>query len=151
PKVLQSAAHRNHFAEHLKSSRYLLIRINTQGRSVFEGVSKALDDLNLLRAIWSFGATLGQWTTRLGSGPRKPIGVIHTGPVYTLHNPDGSVASDDYYWFDPDYSGDQDLFKRDDQWQKLEKDRRWAMKQISRLPYGKGLEELFSRYIAALD
>jgi hypothetical protein len=151
PKVLQSASHRNYFAEHLKSSLYQLIRIETQGRSVFEGVDRAFDDLSLLRALWSFGATRGQWKMRLGKGPRKPIGVIHTGPVHTLHNPDGSPANDNLYWFNPDYTGDLDVFKGDHQWQELEKDRRWAMKQIAGLRYGRELAQLFTRYVSALD
>ncbi len=151
PKVLGSVMHRDHFADHLKSSRYQLVRVATTGRTVFEGVGNALAGLNLLRALWSFGATRGRHTMRLGSGPRKPIGVIHTGPVYTLHNLDGSAANDEYYWFDPDYTRDQDLFRDDGNWAKLEADRRWALRKIDTLPYGKDLEEILLRYIAALD
>lgn len=151
PKVLESESHRHRFAEHLNSSSYQLIRVCTKGRSIFEGVRRALDDLNLLRALWSLVATLGRWTTRFAGRPRRPIGVIHTGPVYTLHNMDGSAANDDYYWFDPDYTADLELFMQDHRWPQIERDRRWALKQMSRLPYGKELEELFARYVAALD
>jgi hypothetical protein len=88
---------------------------------------------------------------RLGSGRRAPIGVIHTGPVHTLHNSDGSAAKDEYYWFDPDYTTDHELFKQHDRWPELEKDRRWAIRRISKLPYRKELEEVLIRYIVALD
>ena len=118
---------------------------------MYEGVGNALDGLNLLRALWSLEATFGRWSMRLGSGPRKPIGVIHTGPVYTLHNPDGSAVNEDIYWFDPDYTRDQDLFRDDGKWKKLEGDRRWATRKLATLPYREDLEELLLRYIAALD
>jgi hypothetical protein len=151
PKVLQSAQHRNYFAEHLKNSRYQLVKVSCSGRTVYEGVGNALDRLNLLRALWSFTATYGRHTMRLGGGPRKPIGVIHTGAVYTLHNPDGSAANDEIYWFDPDYTRDQDLFWDEGKWPKLEADRRWAMRKLASVPYKRDMEEILLRYIAALD
>jgi hypothetical protein len=151
PKVLRSASHRNLFADHFKSTRYQLVRVETKGRTIFEGVGNALNALSLLRAIWSFSATIGRRSIRLGSGKRAPIGVIHTGPLYTLHNRDGSAANDEYYWFDPNYAGDQELFKEDDRWSELEKDRRWAIRRIGNLPYRKELEEVLIRYISALD
>jgi hypothetical protein len=151
PKVFHSAGHQNLFADHFKSTRYQLVRVETKGRTVFEGVGNALNDLGLLRAIWSLAATNGYQSIKLGSGRRAPLGVIHTGPVHTLHNRDGSAANDNYYWFDPDYIGDQELFKPDDEWPELEKQRRWAIRRISNLSYRKELEEVLIRYIAALD
>ena len=77
--------------------------------------------------------------------------MIHTGPVFTLHNLDGTAADERYYWFDSNYIGEQELFCRDERWPELEKDRRWAMRRLSSVPYRKELEELLIRYIAALD
>jgi hypothetical protein len=85
----------------------------------------------------------------LGS-TRKPIGVIHAGPIHTLHKPDGSLAID-LYWYEPDYSGDQKLFKPKNGWAKTEQHRRWAMGRINRLPFAHELENIVGRYVIALD
>ena len=151
PQVLQSAQHRNHFANHLKNSGYRLVKVACSGRTMHETVGNTLDGLNLLRALWSVGATLGRERILPVHGPRRPIGVIHTGAVYTLHNSDGSAADDNVYWFDPDYIRDQELIKDDDKWKEVEKDRRWAMRKIASLPYKRDFEDILLRYIAALD
>jgi hypothetical protein len=151
PKVLLSGGRQNHFADHLKSTRYQLVKVATTGRTITEGIGNALEGLNLLRAIWSFVATFKQWSMRFGSAQRKPIGVIHTGPIYTLHNTDGSVINEEHYWSDPDYTGDQSLFRDNGKWPGIEKTRRWASRKIASLPYRKELEMLFLRYISALD
>jgi hypothetical protein len=159
PKVLRTAQHKDTYAEHFENTRYQLVKVDTEGRTVFEAVGQALDDLSLLRAIWSFTATLGQGSVWSWGTKRKPIGIIHTAPVYTLHLPDGSAANEEYFWFDPGYSGDQPLFDPDGRsprspdsgWARIEKNRRWAMRRISRLPYRSDVERLLLRYIAALD
>ncbi|MGL4464982.1 MAG: hypothetical protein ACRC1K_22750 [Planctomycetia bacterium] len=135
PTILVSTQHRNHFKDHLENSRYRLVRVSCSRRTVFEGVGNALDNLSLLRALWSYAITYGTHTMRLGGGPRRPIGVIHTGAVYTLHNADGSAVSNDIYWGDPDYTRDQDLFWDNGKWDQIEKSRRWAMRKLASVPY----------------
>jgi hypothetical protein len=151
PKILSDESHGRHFSQHLANTKYSHVRIVCKGRTRSEAVREALESLNLLRAIWSFGITRGRWSMRLGSGPRRPIGVIHTGPVHTLHHPDGTAAHDELYWYDPDYTRDLDLFDGGAKWEKLESDRRWAMRRLAMSPYRKDLEEVFLRYVSALD
>jgi hypothetical protein len=159
PTVLRSAMHRNTYAEHLRTTRYPLVRVETEGRTVFEAVGLALDNLSLLRAIWSFAATLGQESAWSWATKRHPIGIIHTGPIYTLHLPGGGAANEESFWYDPAYTVDQPLFSPEDRlhrnsdsgWPRIEKNRRWAMARIARLPYRADFEQLMLRYIAALD
>lgn len=150
PKVLDSPYHRDPFDDHLKSTRYRWVRVDTAARSVDEALNNALDDLNLARSLWSFCATRGIRTLWFAS-KRRPIGVIHTGPLYTLHHTDGSAANDDFYYFDPDYSKDLELFDDRGQWQRIERDRVWATRRLRQLPFGNDLRLLFLRYVAALD
>jgi hypothetical protein len=159
PTALRSAQHRDTYADHLKTTRYRLVKVKAAGRTMFEAVGQALDDLNLLRAVWSFAAKFDEGSRWCWGARRKPIGIIHTGPVYTLHRPDGSAANEDSFWFDPGYAGEQPLFAPEDRrprapqsgWPRIERDRRWAMKRISRLPYRNDIEQLLTRYVAALD
>jgi hypothetical protein len=151
PKVLDSLAHRATFANHLKSTKYRLIKVTTEGRSIFEATGKALNALTLLRGLWSLFSTYGSWSLSVGGPVRKPIGAIHTGPIYTLHLPDGRAASEELYWYDPDYTEDQSLFEHIDRWDAIEKNRRMAMRRLAALPYGREVEELLIRYAVALD
>jgi hypothetical protein len=104
----------------------------------------------LTRGLWSLFSTYGAWTFDFGNTKQRPIGVIHAGGVYTLHRQDKSVV-DDLYWFSEDYANDQELFEPKSGWQKIEKLRRRAMKQIRNRAYGADLERIIVRYVNALD
>jgi hypothetical protein len=151
PQVLSSPAHRFAFADHISSSRYRLVTVSTKGRSIHEGTDNALTDLHLLRGLWSLFATYGSWSFRFGSPGRKPLGVIHTGPVYTLHLPDGRAADDRFYWFDPDFTEDRPLFKDEGRWPAIEKNRRWAVRRLATCAYRQEFQDVLVRYAGALD
>jgi hypothetical protein len=150
PSVLQAHAHRASFGSHLDSTGYRLLKITTSGRSIFQAVGAALEALHLLRGLWSLFATYGSWSFSLGGPERKRLGVIHTGPVHTLHLPDGTAAEDSLYWYEAEYTEDQPLFKHKD-WAKIETQRRWAMRRLACLEHRKSVEDLLVRYAIALD
>ena len=87
---------------------------------------------------------------RLGGVKNDPIGVVHTGPIHTLHHPDGSPVGDNY-WYQPDYVEDQDIFKPEGGWQRIEKNRRWTVSHFRRRAYREDLAMLLMRYASALD
>ena len=151
PNILSSHMLASPFSDHLKSSRYRLVKVSTEGRSIQSATDNALNSLNLLRGLWSLFATYGSWTMRFGSPPRKPIGVIHTGPIHTLHFTDGRPVNDDLYWYEPSYTQEQELFKSSNRWEQIEKDRRWAMRKLTVLDYRSDLKALLIRYAVALD
>jgi hypothetical protein len=116
-----------------------------------EAIERGLNALNLLRGLWSLIAG-SPWTIQIGGlQRRKPIGVIHTGPVHTLHHPDGRLVNDALYWYDPDYTEDLSLFQRVDQWPTIEKQRKWALRRMATFGYRQDLEDLLIRYAVALD
>lgn len=151
PEVLSSPVHHSAFSGHLTASKYQLVKVRTIGRSIHEGIDNALSDLHLLRAYWSLFATYGSWSLSFGSPKRKSLGVIHTGPVHTLHLPGGRAADEHFYWYDPDYTEDRPLFKDDGKWVQIEKHRQWAMKKLKASNYRLELQDLLIRYVGALD
>lgn len=150
PQVLLDRVRETPITSHLKSSRYLTVTVTTRGRSVHAGVESALNALNLLRGLWSLFATYGSWRLTMGQTAREPLGVIHTGPIHTLHTPDGHPVGD-VFWYDPDFTEDRPLFDAKGDWSTIEKNRRFAMDQLGVLKYSRDLESLFLRYAAALD
>lgn len=151
PRELQVRWDRSPIGEHVEKTKYKTIRVKTTGRSIHEATGNALDALHLLRGYWNLFATLGSWSRSLGSRLHKPMGVVHAGPVHTLHHPDGRLVDGAEYWYEPDFSGDFDLFKPKKGWDMIEKNRRWAMARVRRLSYRHELEQLLVRYAMALD
>src|SRR5438067_12384630 len=76
--------------------------------------------------------------------------VIHTGPIHTLHNLDGTPAAD-MFWFEPGYGADRELFVPRNGWAALDNGRRWAMRRIRTLKYRDDMERLIRRFATALD
>jgi hypothetical protein len=152
PDVLSQPGQGAAFTEHLNSSRYHMVKVASLGRTLHEATNNALDALNLLRGLWSLFATRGSWSMTLGgsTNTRKPLGVIHTGPIHTLHTPDGRLV-ENLFWYDPDFSGDRPIFTGDAEWARIEKSRRAAMKRLTAHHYRHELEALLIRYAIALD
>ncbi len=151
PKVLTETWRKFYFADHLSRSKYQTVSVSTSGRTHFEAAHRALNAVSLLRAAWSLPATRGTLSFSFVPG-RRPIGVIHGGPVHTLHNPDGTLYdAEDGYWYEPDYREDQDVFRGAAKWPALEKFRGLAFRTIRTQPYGRDLADLLIRYVSALD
>ena len=151
PKALSWQLDSSVFSRHLKSSKYRLVKVSTEGRSIYDATERALNSLNLLRGLWSLFATYGFWSISFGSTTRKPLGVIHTGPFHTLHFLDGTSVDDNLFWYDPDFTEDQSIYQPADGWKDIEKKRRSAMRRLVTLEYKNDLEDLLIRYAGALD
>lgn len=150
PECLGRSRCEDAIARHLKSTQYHLVNVKTEGRSIHEAIDNALEALNLLRGLWTLFATYGSWSLCLDGRRQKPVGVIHTGPVHTLHHANGTLAAD-FHWYDPDYKEDQPLFKPEKGWSKIEANRRWTTTRLRHLAYRDDLKALIVRYATALD
>jgi len=151
PKALSMQLDCSPFSIHIKSSKYRLAKVLTEGRSKYDATEKALNSVNLLRGLWSLFATYGFWSIRFGSTTRKPLGVIHTGPIHTLHFLNGTSVDDNMFWYDPDFTEDQSIYQPTNGWKEIEKKRRLAMRRLVTLEYKNDLEDLLIRYAGALD
>ena len=149
PPVLATRKCSPNIAEHLDSTRYALIRVSTKGRTVHEAAKTAFEAMTLLRALWNLLAGYGSWSI-FSSSQKKPLGLIHQGPVHTLHHASGESV-DDIYWHEPAFTGDHKLFQDGGKWKELESHRRWAMRKLAGLPYSDALVDLLSRYASALE
>lgn len=138
-------------ARHVESTRYRLVRIETTGRSHHDAMERALDALNLLRGFWTLYSTYRSWSVSFGGRRRKPIGVIHMGPIHTLHGQDGAPAGDTF-WHEVGSHQDRDIYSPDrEKWKGVERFRQWAQKKVEKAPFRRDLERLLIRYALALD
>jgi hypothetical protein len=125
------------------------VAVATSGRSVHEAVNRATADLAVLRGLWTVLSTTGSWTMTFGNRTRKPLGMIHSGPIHTLHNIDGAPA-ENLYWYEPEFVDEIKPFKPKE-WEPIEKRRRWALRRLRIVPYRRELREIIARYAVALD
>ena len=87
---------------------YAFVKITLSSKSSFEAADKALDSINLIRAIWNYFYNRALWS-RSSSGKRKPINKILLGPIHTLHKHNGEIASKNW-WYDLDYIAQMDCY-----------------------------------------
>ena len=55
--------------------------------------------MDLLRGMWNLRLNSA---ARSSSGKRKPVNVLQLGPLHSLHEPNGELATD-RYWYDANY------------------------------------------------
>jgi hypothetical protein len=150
PTGMEQAIDDSALALHVKNTEYLPIVVRTSGRSVHAGFSTALTSLHLLRGLWTLQSSFRQWSRQFGFMQTKPRTVVHAGPVHTLHHPDGSPATDEF-WYEPDFSRDQPLCRPDAGWAALTSFIRNARRLLRNSPFREDIQRLFVRYAQALD
>jgi hypothetical protein len=129
--------------------RYTAAWVSTKGRSVHEAAARALDALDLLRAIWNFSLNRQQWE-RITSERRRPVNRVIPGPVHSLHLPDGSLASE-IDWYEHDYVEPIPGNVLQGRWRRVERDAEKITKLLGRSAYRDEIEGFLRRYTRALD
>lgn len=81
-------------------SQYTKIIITTKAKNELEAANKALNNFDLLRAIFSLFANSG---IEIIGDKYSPINKIRLGEFYTVHNSLGKNLSINRYWFEPNY------------------------------------------------
>ena len=126
---------------------YCRVIVTVTAKSYFGAMTKALRTLDIQRAIWCLMCNsqmeiIGQeW---------NPINVIRLGSIHTVHNPDGSLASQEF-WFEPNFK--RALIFRHDRVDMFRKNSTFALRALSRCPcpYKSALTDALLRYVRALD
>lgn len=130
-------------------TRYAATWVSTRGRSVHEAVARALDALDLRRALWNFSLNRRQWNRRTHVR-RHPVNRVILGPVHSLHHPDGSLASEDD-WYEHDYVEPipRDMLQK--RWERVEHEDEEIQKMLTASAYQDEIEGFLRRYTRALD
>lgn len=140
---------RGDYPEDVPYERYAAAWLHVRGRSPTEAVDRAVEALDLRRGIWNLALNRGM--RRLFPPPnRGPVNNVLAGPLYSLHNRDGSLATD-YDWYEPDYSGPRVSRKVAQRWGEIYEDEKGIRQVLKRCPYRPSLEDALRRYCRALD
>jgi hypothetical protein len=129
---------------------YTSVRASVRARSEHEAVEQALDTLDLLRGVWNLDINRRLWS-RYYSGPRQPFNQILLGPLHTLHEPSGALATQDDLWYEPDYVGPVGPLDLSQILRQLREFEKAVRVRLSKIPYAGEIEKAFRRYTRALD
>ncbi len=87
---------------------YATVSVSVTSRSTAEAAGKALDRLDFIRGVWNLWNNRGH-TVRMSYGKRNPVNSILLGPIHTLHNSNGTLATESW-WYEPQYQGQIKLY-----------------------------------------
>lgn len=125
-------------------------RVSGAGRSETEAAEKAINALDFLRGIWNFTINWGsphRWST----SPHPPINRIRLGPIHTLHDWMGKLATNTF-WYESNLGPDRYIFDfKSVDWGEIKKTERWLRSKLLRHRYDEEMTNAFIRYSRSLD
>lgn len=132
-------------------SNYLNIQISTLARSPEEAGSKAVDAINLLRAMWNLVYNLKKRKI-FPTSIDRPLNSIVLGPFHSIHDNDGKHIPS-IWWRDISYKEPlqcKDISKEE---KALRENEQFIKSKLSQLPpeIREFVEIAFLRYVHALD
>lgn len=130
-------------------TNYKSVIITVNAKSDAEAVNKALDSVDLVRGIWNFYENR-KYGIRISSGKRKPVNKFILGPLHTLHEPDGKLATKTW-WYNPEYVYQIDPSNPSKDLEKLYKFENIIRKLLAKNNYSKEIVSAILRYTRALD
>lgn len=132
----------------LSPVQYTKIIITTKAKNELEAANKALNDFDLLRAIFSLFANSGM---EIIGDQFSPINKIRLGEFHTIHNSSGKNINSSRYWFEPNYK-QANIFKlQAKQVSRFEKNVKWCIEQLNKCKYSDKINNALLRYVRALD
>ena len=131
----------------LSPKAYTSVRVAVQARSEQEAFTSALDALDLLRGIWNLYFT--KWA-RSSGGKREPVNSIVLGPVHSIHEPGGRLASG-MFWYEADYVGPLRPQRLNKDYDALRQFERQVREFLAKSNYRADVEDALRRYARALD
>jgi hypothetical protein len=129
-------------------SEYMNVIVSTSAKSEHKAASQCLNDLDLLRAIWSIDINSG---IELIGNKWSPINKIRLGSIQTLHKESGENIDIDTYWFEPNYKHTNLVSINSKDLKIISKNSKWIIKRLSQCKYSDKLENALIRYVRALD
>jgi len=118
-------------------------------KSDHEAAHRALHSLNFIREVWNWflNRSVG---FRRSMGIHLPVNKILLGPIHTLHDEKGRLATEDY-WYEPDYSESVKIYNPSNKIDKIYSFIKIVRAHLKRVNYDVELENAIVRYGKALD
>jgi hypothetical protein len=127
--------------------------VDCRGRTPLEAANRALDALNFWRSLWCFASNY-----RVGIAYHSPVELprneFRIGPIHTIHEMDGRLASGAFHYETPfvshDYPGRPKSLSKPEI-ARLERSEEILLRQLVLMKYGDGLKNVLREYVSILD
>ncbi len=129
---------------------YTWVQVHIKARTISESFSRGISALNLLRALWNFPLNHSLYHSKTFGRNTEPINRILTGPIHTLHNKDGSLATD-MWWYDLEYIKPVNPMNLEVEWNKVKKFEEYYRKNQTKTHYSQHIVDSLQIYVQALD
>ena len=131
-------------------SNYIYTKLFVNAKSPNHANVIASNSLGLLRGIWNLGLNKDQGYRITFKGPASPLNKITLGPIQTLHERNGKLATDSF-WYQPEYQKPLPVYESTQQFPSLMRYEKNARKTVKNHNYRADIEEAIIRYVEALD
>lgn len=125
---------------------YQKISIHVKSKYFESAVTKALDAVDLYRAIWSLFCNPHSEVAIFEDS--NPINVIRLGEVHTLHHKSGELF-DGMYWYEPNFVPTKPYVHSSID--KSNKNYEYLLERVLKSPFNKKLKRALLRYVRACD
>ena len=136
------------FTLELTQDSYYKVVISTMGKEKQKAVSQSLEDLDLLRAIWSLDANS---TMELFGSGWKPINKIRLGAIHTIHDKDGKNIDPEIFWYEPNFLEVQLFQPKEIKSKNFINNSRNVLQRLGKVKYSEKIENALIRYVRAFD
>lgn len=132
-------------------NNYTPIRVFVSARTPDDAANKAINDLDFIRGLWNLILNM-KTIRRHTQGIAKPVNKIVLGPIHTLHKPNGQMAVENVWWYEPNYLGTVKLSRLDkSDWLLINKNFPALRRKLKSHTYSNEIIEAILRYTRALD
>lgn len=141
----------DHIVEKLPPD-YLAVRVFVKARSVNEAWEQALKKLDIIRGIWNFSLNRLTWLSISYGGRPEPINKILLGPFHTLHERNGKLATETF-WYEPHFKTSKSPYEFDkkENYNYFLSFTKSIRNKINKCSYKEFISEAIIRYTQALD
>lgn len=135
-----------HLQDNHTPNEYAKVIIKVKAKSAYEASEKALDTLDILRSKLCLILNPGLSIT-FGNNT-KPINIILLGGLHTLHEIDGKLAVDNF-WYEPNYMKVKPFVIKNIKDKR--KSFKWLLQKLTNHHFKKELEYALLQYVRSFD
>ena len=125
-------------------------KIFVYARTPIEAAKEALDFLDYFRSIWNLAINRNQYDRRSFGGPPKPINKFFVGPISTLHDLNGNIAAE-MWWYDSEYRTPVSNYDPTKYLTRIYKYENFVRKRLKNITYRNKIINAIINYGRALD
>ncbi len=130
-------------------SQYQSIKIFIEERTKIAAYYKAINSINLIRGIWNFYLLRNKSRFSFG-GSFKPVNEIILGPIHTIHNSNGDIEGN-HYWYEKIYQKSKKPINISQYISDIYKFEKYVRRKLNKHSYRKYIELAIVQYVGALD